>query len=219
MGSVFEKHKSALVGVWTLISAEMYDSEGPARKLLLKPYGDDPQGKVIISSSGYLLATLVSPPGLKPLSQDDWTHATDEEVLRVGRALTSYGGFMELHEQDDGSLLWHTKVEIASNPNWIGKMQTRVARSVEENGDGYMTLNPVKWYTLQVSREITRQRQADDGKIGWEASTRRIQMAPDRCLNNHVRSLIPFRSSPCLLEVVLDFSFRLLMALWRPSCG
>jgi hypothetical protein len=101
-------------------------------------------------------------------------HATDEEVLRVGRALTSYGGFMELHEQDDGSLLWHTKVEIASNPNWIGNMQTRVARSVEENGEGYMTLNPVKWYTLQVSYEINGKLCADQNISGWQASTRRI---------------------------------------------
>jgi hypothetical protein len=191
MAPVFEKHKSALVGVWTLISAEMYDSEGPDRKILLKPYGDDPQGKVVISSSGYLLATLVSPPGLKALSQDDWMHATDEEVLRVGRALTSYGGFMELHEQDDGSLLWHTKVEIASNPNWIGKMQTRVARSVEENGEGYMTLNPVKWYTLQVSYEINGKQWADKNISGWQASTRRIQMASNWRLNNHKRSYYP----------------------------
>ena len=150
MTNVFEKHKSRLVGVWSLVTAHMYDSEGPDRKLLSKPYGDDPQGKVVLSSSGFLLATLISPPGLEPLESDDWVAATDEEVLRVGRSLTSYGGFMSVEEQDDGSLLWQTKVEIASNPNWIGKPQIRVARFSEEDGQAYMTLNPVKWYTMKV---------------------------------------------------------------------
>jgi hypothetical protein len=151
MTSAFEKHKSHLIGVWSLISAEMYDSEGADRKLLHKPYGDDPHGKVVVSSSGYLLATLVAPPGLQPLASDDWTLATDEEVVRVGRSLTSYGGFMNVKEQEDGSLLWDTMVEIASNPNWVGKPQTRVARFEEKDGEAYMTLNPVKWYTLKVS--------------------------------------------------------------------
>ncbi|KIX98034.1 uncharacterized protein Z520_06113 [Fonsecaea multimorphosa CBS 102226] len=150
MSNVFDKHKSLLSGVWTLISAEMYDSEGPDRKLLAKPYGDDPQGKVVISASGFLLATLVMPPGLEPLENPSpGQQPTDAEVLRIGRSLTSYGGFMTLSEQDDGSLLWHTQVEIASNPSWIGKPQTRVARHSQVDGVEYMMLNPVKWYTLK----------------------------------------------------------------------
>ncbi|EXJ72050.1 uncharacterized protein A1O5_04553 [Cladophialophora psammophila CBS 110553] len=150
MTNVFDKHKDKLVGVWTLISAEMYDSEEPDRKLLDKPFGDDPQGKVVISASGYLSGTLVKPEGLEPLASSD---PTDAELLRIGRSLTTYGGFMTLLEQDDGSFLWHTKVEIGCNPNWIGKPQTRVARFREENGVAYMTLNPVKWYTLKDGRQ------------------------------------------------------------------
>lgn len=152
MTNVFSKHADKLVGVWTLISAEMYSSDSPKdRTLLSKPYGDDPQGKVVVSSSGYLLATLVAPAGLNPpLASDDWGLATDEEVLRVGRSLSTYGGFMTVEEQSDGSLLWHTKVEVAINPNWIGKPQTRVARFSQVDGEAFMTLNPVKWYTLKV---------------------------------------------------------------------
>ncbi|OAP56999.1 hypothetical protein AYL99_09111 [Fonsecaea erecta] len=156
--NVFDKHKHILSGVWTLISAEMYDSEGPDRKLLSKPYGDDPQGKVVISNSGFLLATLVAPPGLEPLES---TEPTDAEVLRIGRSLTSYGGFMTLSEQADGSLLWHTQVEIASNPSWIGKPQTRVARYTKAaDGGEYMMLNPVKWYTLKDGRQAR-------GEFNW----------------------------------------------------
>ena len=189
MANVFEKHNSKLAGVWSLISAHMYDSDASDRKLLFKPYGDDPQGKVVLSSSGYLLATLVSPPGLQGLASDDWALATDEEVLRVGRSLTSYGGFMTVQEQDDGSLLWHTKVEIASNPNWIGKPQTRIARFSEEGGEAYMTLNPVKWYTMKV-RLIIHQRQTHDSTDNTsfrmvqehEASSNGARSAPDQCM-------------------------------------
>ncbi|KIW71149.1 hypothetical protein PV04_03348 [Phialophora macrospora] len=150
MANAFEKHKHNLVGVWSLISAEMYDSDNAAdRTLLVKPYGDTPQGKVVVSASGYLLATLVAPAGLEPLAADDWALATDAEVLRVGRSVTTYGGFMTVAEQDDGSLLWHTNVEVAINPNWVGKPQTRIARFSEHDGQAYMTLNPVKWYTLK----------------------------------------------------------------------
>ncbi|KIW27045.1 uncharacterized protein PV07_06825 [Cladophialophora immunda] len=150
MANVFDKHKDKLAGVWSLISAEMYDSEGPERNFLDKPYGDDPQGKVVVSASGFLLATLVAPPGLEPIASAD---PTDAELLRIGRHLITYGGFMTLSEQDDGSLLWHTKVEVACNPNWIGKLQTRVARLSEKDGEKYMTLNPVKWYTLKDGRQ------------------------------------------------------------------
>jgi hypothetical protein len=94
MANAFEKHKSILVGVWSLISAQMFDSEGPDRNLISKPYGDNPQGKVVVSSSGFLLATLMGPSGLEPLASDDWALATDKEVLRVGRSLVTYGGFM-----------------------------------------------------------------------------------------------------------------------------
>ncbi|ETI23425.1 hypothetical protein G647_05227 [Cladophialophora carrionii CBS 160.54] len=150
MANDFTKNKHNLVGVWSLISAAMYDSDKPDRTLLAKPHGDNPQGKVVISSSGYLLATLVAPEGLQPVASDDWALATDDEVLRVGRSLTTYGGFLTVNERDDGSLLWQTTVEIASNPNWVGKPQTRIARFSEHDGQAYMTLNPVKWYTLKV---------------------------------------------------------------------
>ncbi|KIW75762.1 hypothetical protein Z517_10505 [Fonsecaea pedrosoi CBS 271.37] len=150
MTNVFDKHKDKLSGVWTLLSADMYDSEGPDRKLLGRPFGDNPLGRVVISASGFLLATLVQPPGLEPLESAE---PTDAELVRIGRSLSSYGGFMTLSEQDDGSLLWHTQVEVASNPNWIGKPQTRVARFSSDGGAEYMTLNPVKWYTLKDGQQ------------------------------------------------------------------
>lgn len=153
MTNVFEKHRDKLAGVWTLISWEMYDSEGPEGKLVSRPHGDKPLGKVVISQSGYLSAILVTPSCLTPpLPSDDWSQASNEDVLRIGRNLTTYAGPMEVHERDNnsGELLWHTTVEIAHNPNWIGKHQTRLARYSEEGGVLYMTLRPVKPYVHKV---------------------------------------------------------------------
>ncbi|KIX10469.1 uncharacterized protein Z518_01552 [Rhinocladiella mackenziei CBS 650.93] len=148
MTNVFEKYSDKFSGVWNLISWEMYDSDGPDKKLVSKPHGDDPLGKAVISPSGYLSAILVPRACMTPFLSDEWGHASDEEVLRVSRNLTAYAGPMTLLESEngDGSFLWHTAVEIANNPNWVGKLQTRKAVYSEENGIAYMTLEPVKWY-------------------------------------------------------------------------
>ncbi|EXJ80344.1 hypothetical protein A1O1_08488 [Capronia coronata CBS 617.96] len=150
MTNVFKKHRDKLAGAWSLVSWEMYDAEGPEKKLVSRPHGDKPLGKVVISQSGYLCAILVKPASLTPLQSDDWSKASDEEVLRIGRNLTSYAGPMDLHETKDGGLLWHTTVEIANNPNWIGKLQTRRAEYSEQDGVAYMTLRPVKAYVHKV---------------------------------------------------------------------
>lgn len=146
----FEKHREKLSGTWKLISWEMFDSEEANKTLLSKPHGDSPLGRVVISGSGYLSAILVPPRVMSPLSSDDWQLASDDEVLRIGRNLTTYAGPVTLFERDDGGFLWHTTVEIANNPNWIGKPQTRrVDHSVEGEVE-YITLRPNKEYILKV---------------------------------------------------------------------
>ena len=150
MANVFGKYSDKISGTWTLISFEMFTSDGPDQKFVSKPHGDNPTGRVVISQSGYLSAILAVPAFMAPLASDDWAEATDEEVLRVSRNVTCYAGPMTLLERGDGGLLWHTQVEIANNPNWIGKQQTRLADWSEENGTLCMILRPDKWYTLEV---------------------------------------------------------------------
>lgn len=148
---MFENHRDKLSGAWSLVSWEMFDSDGPEKKLVSRPHGDSPLGKVVISQSGYLSAILINPSVLTPIQSDNWSQASNEEVLRIGRNLTSYAGPLTLHEGEDGGLLWHTTVEIAHNPNWIGKPQTRRADYSVEDGVAYMTLRPVKPYVHKVS--------------------------------------------------------------------
>lgn len=152
--NVFEKYKDTFAGVWSLLTYEMWDSDGPGKKLLYKPHGDEPLGKVVISGSGYLSAILIPPSVLVPLkSSDTLMGATDEELARIARPLSAYSGFMTLHETDQPQkFVWHTKVEVSANPNWIGKDQTRRVEYFEtDDGEKFMTLNPVKDYPLPVS--------------------------------------------------------------------
>lgn len=150
----FEKYSAKISGTWKLISWEMFDSEEADKTLLSKPHGDSPLGRVVISQTGYLCALLIPPMVMSPLASDDWQLASDDEVLRIARSLTSYAGPITLFERDDGGLLWHTTVEIANNPNWIGKLQTRRADYGVEGGTEYMTLRPNKDYTMKVCRSF-----------------------------------------------------------------
>ncbi|KAL6245178.1 hypothetical protein RBB50_007953 [Rhinocladiella similis] len=153
MTNVFDKYSSTFSGVWSLLTYEMYDSEGPDRNLLYKPHGDTPLGKVVISQSGYLSAILIPPAVLTPLPSDYLMKASDEALARIARPLSAYSGFMTLNETDDqGKFVWHTKVEVSANPNWIGKEQTRRVEYFEDGGDKYMTLNPVRDYPLPDGR-------------------------------------------------------------------
>lgn len=128
----------------------MFDSEGPDRKLLFKPHGDEPLGKVVISRSSYLSAILVPPSVLSPLPNDYLMEASDEALARIGRCLSTYSGFMTLVEREDGGLLWHTMIEVSNNPNWIRKEQTRRVDYFEEDGVPHMLLRPVNDYLLPV---------------------------------------------------------------------
>ncbi|KAI1623024.1 hypothetical protein EDD37DRAFT_633623 [Exophiala viscosa] len=107
--NVFDKHSDKLAGVWSLISFEMFDMDNP-HKVLHKPHGDEPLGKVVISTSGHLSAILRSPLDMEPLENDEWIKASDEEVLHAVRSLSCYAGPMTLLEREDGGFLWHTQV-------------------------------------------------------------------------------------------------------------
>ncbi len=170
MTNVFEKHSAKLTGVWSLLTYEMFDSEGPDRKLLSKPHGDEPLGKVVISKSGYLSAILVPSSVLSPLPSDYLMEASDEALARICRRLSTYSGFMTLLEREDGGFLWHTMVEVSNNPNWVGKEQTRRVDYFEDNGEAYMILRPVKDYLFPVGSsfpELVIERQRLTGGVGW----------------------------------------------------
>lgn len=150
MSNKFSKYSENLAGVWKLLSYDLYDTDGPDKKLLGTPYGNEPMGRIVISSSGYISALVVSPASMEPFSVEELVKAPDDELLRVARGISAYAGFMHLIEREDGGLKWFTTIETANTPNWVGKQQIREADWYEENGVAYMILKPVKWIYLQV---------------------------------------------------------------------
>lgn len=148
----FSKHAGTIAGVWKLISWEFLPADPTSTTVLYKPHGDQPCGRVVISQTGHVSAILIAPSVLTPLEAGtgEWTDATDAEVVRIGRSLTSYGGPMTLAEREDGGFLWKTRVEIAHNPDWIGGDQIRLADHSTEDGRDFLTLRPVKEYNLKV---------------------------------------------------------------------
>jgi hypothetical protein len=148
---VFEQHKDKLVGVWKCISYDMYDSDGPGRKFIAKPHGEQPMGRASVSSKGWLAAHLARPERMVPFkSGNKWQTGTDAEVAHVARGISMYCGYLKLYEDNEG-LYWQTVVEVASDPERIGGIEERRLNYWEENGKSFMTLKPKRDMLLEVS--------------------------------------------------------------------
>lgn len=129
----------------------MYDSDGPQRKLLEKPHGDQPMGRASLSSQGWLAAHLARPSRMVPFtSGNKWQTGTDAEVAHVARGLSMYCGYLKLYEDDLG-LYWQTLVEVSSDPERIGGIEERRLHLFEESGKSFMTLKPKRDLLLEVS--------------------------------------------------------------------
>lgn len=128
----------------------MFDTGGPNKKLIAKPHGDNPLGRVLISPNGFLSAHIARPDRQGPLpSGNPWQTGEDKEVAHVARGLSMYCGYLELFEDDDG-LYWQTKVECSSDPNRFGGLEVRRIEYFEEGGKTFMVLQPKQDLILEV---------------------------------------------------------------------
>lgn len=145
MENIWSEYADAISGVWKCVSFEMFDGTGPDKTLIAKPHGDNPLGRASISPKGWLSAHLARPERMHRLrSGKPWQTAPDKEVAYVARGLSMYCGYLQLFKDDDGNLFWQTKVEIASDPGWMGGLQERKVTLSEEGGKQYMVLEPVE---------------------------------------------------------------------------
>lgn len=132
----------------------MFDCSGGERKLLAKPHGDKPLGRVSISQSGWLAAHLARPDRMKALpSGKPWQTAPDADIAHVARGLAMYCGYFQLFKDADGGLYWQTKVEVSTDPARIGGIEERKVILQEENGKQYMILEPKQDMLLDVCVE------------------------------------------------------------------
>lgn len=149
--NIWPQYRDKIAGGWKCISYEMFDGSGPDRKLLAKPHGEEPLGRVIISPNAWLSALMARPERMGPLpSGKAWQVGEDKEVAHVARGLSMYCGYLELFEDDDG-LYWQTKVECCSDPNRINGLEERRVSMMEEGGKQFMVLQPKKDMLLEVS--------------------------------------------------------------------
>ncbi|KAK3073544.1 hypothetical protein LTR53_004778 [Teratosphaeriaceae sp. CCFEE 6253] len=160
--NVWPKYRDRIAGVWKTISFEVFDGTGPDKKLVAKPHGDQPLGRVQISPQGYLSAHMARPDRMaSPLpSGKSWQEGGDAEVAHVARGSSMYCGYLELFEDGEG-LFWQTRVDVSTDPSRMGGLEVRRAELSEEGGKQYMTLQPKN---DMVMEDGTRTR----GVLKWE---------------------------------------------------
>jgi hypothetical protein len=150
MDTTLASRKNQLAGAWKLISFEVFSDDAPGSKPIAKPHGELPFGRIVFTPSGYMTATLTPRERAMPLKTSEWIEASDKDVVFVARGMTTYSGPYRLFEEGE-ELRLHCDVEIALNPNWIGKPQLRKVTIHEEKGHMYLTLRPLQYLLLPVS--------------------------------------------------------------------
>ncbi|HCS26256.1 MAG TPA: hypothetical protein DIW43_02310 [Spongiibacteraceae bacterium] len=105
-----------IVGGWSLLSWTMrFDDGRPARQ----PYGDSPNGSLLYSADGRMLAAIAR-ADRKHLSGQVPQRAPESEKTAAFDSFFSYGGSFDI----DGDEVVH-RVDIALNPNFVGSVQRR----------------------------------------------------------------------------------------------
>lgn len=135
-----------ITGTWALKSFGLHPAASPSSAALFQPLGGHPLGRIIFTPENYMSCTLTSRDAASPMESPSWIVANDDEVLDAARAMTTYCGPFRVYEQD-GQQLLSTNVDIALDPNWIGKPQVR---RWELHGDRTLVLRPVQEFTLPV---------------------------------------------------------------------
>ncbi|KAI5357610.1 putative Lipocalin-like domain-containing protein [Septoria linicola] len=150
MAEVWNQYRESIAGGWRLISYHLVDTTGPQTRLLAKPHGDNPLGRVFISRQGWLAAHLARPHLMAPdPDRASMETASDEQAARIARGLSMYCGYMILYQDDHGGLYWQTRVEISTDPDKISGIQERKVTLTEEDGKSYMTLEPKQDFTTE----------------------------------------------------------------------
>lgn len=104
--------QDSIVGTWKLKSFQTVFCDGSAPRW---PFGQSPTGYTIFAADGRMM-TIVEAEGGKPAT-------TDDERAALYRTSFSYTGAYRI----DGERRT-TKVDLSSNPAWVGTEQVRTIR-------------------------------------------------------------------------------------------
>ncbi|RDW62401.1 hypothetical protein BP6252_11834 [Coleophoma cylindrospora] len=149
MNSAAVAARDQLLGVWKLISFEVFGDEASGSKLLGAPLGPTPVGRSIFSPDGYLSFILAdSEPSKAFKSTVPWLMAKDEDLGPLARAMMSYSGSFKIVSDEAGQLTVVTTVHISLDPSWTGTEQVRRAQILEEDGKKILVLRPAQMGTM-----------------------------------------------------------------------
>jgi hypothetical protein len=137
-----------LQGAWKLLSFHLTLASDPSTSVI-EPLGPLPLGRIVFTPESYMACILTSAEAASPITSESWIKATDDEILRVARAMATYCGPYKLIPEGDEALL-STDVDIALDPNWIGGPQVRRWAIQENGGKTILTLRPVQQFELPV---------------------------------------------------------------------
>jgi hypothetical protein len=113
----YQRLVGKLAGAWRLLSSEFTNSRGD----VFYPLGEDAQGQVIFTQSGYMSGQLLR-KGRPVFSSGNQASGTPEEIKDAFEGFVSYYGPFEL---DLGKHKLITHVEGSLFPNWVGGDQER----------------------------------------------------------------------------------------------
>lgn len=137
---------SILTGAWALKSFDLFLASAPNGDPIYQPLGEEPLGRIVFTEN-YMACTLTSRIASEPTESATWQQANDDGILNAARTLTTYSGPFKFYTKGKEDFL-ETQVEIALDPNWIGKPQVRRWEVINNTK---LILKPVQEFSLPVS--------------------------------------------------------------------
>lgn len=112
-----QSHPPHLMGEWTLEDWTATTTNGD----VLDPFGQNPLGRLFYTEEGSVVLVLMR-SDRKMFASDDPSERSLEEIEEAFNSFFTYSGRFEVNSTD--GYIEH-EVELCSNPNWVGKTQTR----------------------------------------------------------------------------------------------
>lgn len=126
-----QSYPTHLIGEWKLETWTGTSNDGE----VLNPFGNNPLGRLFYTENGSVVLVLMR-SDRKRFASEDPSDRTPGEIEQAFHSFFTYTGTFEVNAE--GGYIEH-QVELCSNPNWVGKAQTRY---FELMGDSLVLTTP-----------------------------------------------------------------------------
>lgn len=123
--------KQSVVGSWSLVSDVIDQQDGSK----LEPFGPNPKGAMILTSTGTFSLVITKPDIAKFASNNRTTGTEQENKAAVGGSIAYFGSYTV----DEATKTVNLHLDGSTFPNWVGNDQKRIA---EVSGDQLRWKNP-----------------------------------------------------------------------------